>query len=85
MKDLKTQKKELKVYSIINYISIGLFILSLILLIGGKDTIKTIGAILLIISIPTILIFKKIVKRRKETIKQIEIIKIGNESSKKDN
>ena len=81
MKDLKTQKKELKVYSTINYISIGLFILSLIFLIGGEGTIETIGAVLLIISIPAILIFKKIVKKRKETIKQIEIIKIGNESS----
>lgn len=84
MKNLQSQKKELKIYSIIKFSSIGLMLLSLFLLFGQKIiALQIIGAFILLLSIPTIIITNKISKKLKETIKQIEIVKIGNEEAKK--
>ena len=85
MKDLEKQKKELKIYSIMRYISIGVFITSILLLFSRNNVAITIGAFGLIISIPGVLIFKKIVNNRKEILQQIEITQIAFDVSKDSN
>lgn len=83
MKDLKTEKKKLKIHRIIRWSFVALFFIALGMLINKQETLKTTGAALIIISIPAIIITKKITQKQKETVKQIEIIKIGNEEANK--
>lgn len=85
MKNLQSQKKELKIYSTMRYISIGVFITSILLLFSRNNVAITIGAIGLIISILGVLIFKKIVNNRKEILQQIEITQIAIDVSKDSN